>query len=202
MSNSPKTLLRRELRARRNSLSPFQQKQASQKLCRVLKKQAAFLRSKHIAFYLAEDGEIDSYELLLQAHKMGKKCYLPVLNPFNTKSLWFARYEPGDQLLLNHFSIAEPPAEKACFPAWALDLVLMPLVGFDRKGSRLGMGGGFYDRTFSFLNDYREKKMSKPGSPTLMGLAHNCQEEAFLTCEEWDIPLHYVATDLELIKVN
>ncbi len=198
MNTSPgRASLRKQLRARRNALSPFEQSKASQALLKRLRSHPVFLRSKRIAFYLAADGEISPHALLIAAEKMGKECYLPVLNPFKHNNLWFVRYRSGDELLLNYFNILEPPCEKSRLPAWALDLVLMPLVGFDRRGNRLGMGGGFYDRTFAF-KQRTDKKKSK--SVVLIGLAHKCQEEAFLACEAWDIPLDYIATDQEVIK--
>jgi len=189
--------LRKQLRIQRRSLSPSQQKHASQQLLKRLRTHPVFLRSKHIALYMADDGEIDLQLVMQAVQKMSKQCYLPILHPLKHNALWFGRYTQGDSLLANRFGLAEPSVDKQIFPAWALDLVLMPLVGFDRRGNRLGMGGGFYDRTFSF-----KQLLYKPKRPALMGVAHQCQEVSELTSESWDVQLDFVVTDKEIITIK
>jgi 5-formyltetrahydrofolate cyclo-ligase len=193
--------LRRELRARRCQLSPAEQNQAAHALHRQVCRHPVFLKSQRVAFYMAEDGEIDPLLLLQTAEKMGKQCYLPILHPLKKKCLLFGRYRSGDQLFENYFGLREPPPFRNGIKPWALDLVLMPLVGFDRQGNRLGMGGGFYDRTFSF------KQKTSPfqhlsASPILMGVAHQCQEIESLQQQDWDIPMDWVATDREIISAS
>ena len=183
--------LRHQLRQRRRQLTPQQQRTASLKLDRVLGRDRRFIRSQHIAFYLANDGEINPTALLNRAFKMNKHCYLPVLTG---KKLWFARYCIGDKLVNNRFGIPEPLNKHRRLPAKSLDMVLMPLVGFDRDGGRLGMGGGFYDRSFSWLHTQTQLRR-----PQLVGLAHHCQEVRQLTLASWDIALSAIATDKELI---
>jgi len=190
--------LRKTLRAKRRVLTPTQQKTAAQQLVKHLRSHPVFLRSQHISFYMADDGEMDLRLLMQAATAMGKQCYLPVLHPLKEGLLWFSAYREGDVLVKNRFGLQEPPVEKKPFPAWALDLVLMPLVGFDRKGNRLGMGGGFYDRTFAFIRT----KNSRPKAPVLIGIAHHCQEVETLGCESWDVPLNYVVTDQEIIAAT
>lgn len=100
-------------------------------------------------------------------------------------------------LVPNRFGIPEPqqgPAHK--LPTHLLDVVLMPLVGFDRAGSRLGMGGGFYDTTFAF------KQQNPKGKPLLIGLAHSCQEVDSLQADNWDIPLGAIATEKEVLPIS
>lgn len=187
-----KPQLRQQLRQRRQQLSPQQQRTASRQLERLLSRDMRFIKSRHIAFYLANDGEINPAPLLERALKMKKHCYLPVLTG---KKLWFARYCEGDKLINNRFGIPEPRNKHRRLPAKSLDMVFMPLVGFDRHGGRLGMGGGFYDRTFSWLN---AKTLTR--KPQLMGLAHHCQEVEQLALQSWDIALSAIATDKELIE--
>ncbi|ACE83671.1 5-formyltetrahydrofolate cyclo-ligase [Cellvibrio japonicus] len=186
--------LRARLRARRRSLSPQEQQQAALLLVRQLLKMPQLLRAQHIALYSANDGEIDPEPLARQLWKMGKHTYLPVLRPDKPRELWFVAYGPDTPLTPNRFGIAEPDFRQAHrLPPHLLDMALMPLVGFDRQGTRLGMGGGFYDRTFAF-------KQQKPkGKPYLVGLAHSCQEEESLATASWDIPLFALATEQELI---
>jgi 5-formyltetrahydrofolate cyclo-ligase len=194
--------LRKQLRAKRRIFNPSQQKQAAQQLVKKLRTHPIFLRSKHIAFYMADDGEISLHYLIIAAEKMGKHCYLPILHPFKKNKLWFGLYRSGDRLLANRFGLPEPGPEKSHHPVWALDLVLMPLVGFDRKGNRLGMGGGFYDRTFAFKKTTdKNNNALRSKCPVLMGVAHHCQEVSGLVRESWDVAMDYVVTDKEIIAV-
>lgn len=181
--------LRKQLRAARRCLSPAQQKLAGKKLARLLKNYLPVLRSTHIAYYLPNDGEIDPRPLALALEKMGKHCYLPRLHADGSHRVWFVRYRSGDPLFKNRYGIPEPHIRNFHLPAWALQVVLMPLVGFDRSGNRLGMGGGFYDRSFAFK---RERHTCKP---LLFGLAHSIQEVPALPCESWDVPLDAIVTE-------
>ncbi|OPX54329.1 5-formyltetrahydrofolate cyclo-ligase [Oceanospirillum multiglobuliferum] len=190
--------LRRAMRHNRRALSPLQQKQAAERLFRLLIRQPFFLRAKRIALYLASDGEIDPQLLIQKAQQMGKTCYLPVLQPLVTNRLWFVRYDKRTPMGKNRFGISEPKIknfgnrkQNRC-TAKQLDLVLLPLVAFDPAGGRMGMGGGFYDRTFAFMRQHIA------GKPVLVGLAHECQKVDKLPIASWDIPLHAVASDQAL----
>ncbi|AFN79681.1 5-formyltetrahydrofolate cyclo-ligase [Stutzerimonas nitrititolerans] len=183
--------LRRQLRQMRRGLSASQQRLAAQKLRRQLAHHPLFRRARHIAFYLPNDGEIDPRPLLRAAQKMGKATYLPLLKSWPRTRMVFQRIEPGERLRPNRFGIDEPrvsPARQR--PVWALDLILMPLVGFDEHGGRLGMGGGFYDRSLAYRS--MRKKSHKP---TLLGLAHECQKVDRLTLASWDVTLHATVTE-------
>ena len=143
--------IRLSMRCARRNLNPSQQQQAASQLIRRLLSQPIFLRSKHIAVYWPNDGEIDLRPLVTKIHRANKFCYLPVLKPFSQK-LAFCRYQPGQSLKNNKYGIPEPQFKHACvLPPKALDLVLAPLVAFDKSGNRIGMGGGYYDRTLMKL---------------------------------------------------
>jgi 5-formyltetrahydrofolate cyclo-ligase len=103
----------------------------------------------------------------------------------------FQRIDAREPLRANRFGIAEPRRNRARQrKIWALDLILLPLVGFDRHGGRLGMGGGFYDRSLAY------RKMRKNWhKPTLLGLAHECQQVDRLAMASWDVPLQATVTD-------
>ncbi|MFI8481955.1 5-formyltetrahydrofolate cyclo-ligase [Pseudomonas sp. NPDC078700] len=183
--------LRRTLRQARRALSPAAQRRAAQGLYRQLAQHPVFRRAKHIALYLPNDGEIDPHLLLRAAQRRGKATYLPVLNAWPRSKMVFQRIRPTDVLRPNRFGIAEPRANPARQrKVWALDLILLPLVGFDREGGRLGMGGGFYDRSLAYRA--RRKNCHKP---TLLGLAHECQQVKKLAMASWDVPLNATVTD-------
>ena len=189
-----KKQLRSQLRGRRHALNPTQQMQASMLLLRHLLKLPQFMRARNVALYIANDGEIDPDPIARQLWKMEKHCFLPVLRPDKRKDLWFVEYTPDALLAKNRFGIPEPDFRtQHRMSAQLLDVVLMPLVGFDRSGARLGMGGGFYDATFAF----KQKKLT--GKPALIGLAHACQQVDSLATDAWDIPLFAIVTDKEII---
>lgn len=183
--------LRRLLRQTRRALSPQAQRQAARSLYRQLAQHPTYRRARHLALYLPTDGEIDPRPLLREAQRRGKAVYLPVLKPWPRTRMVFQRLRPGEMLIANRYGIAEPRNNPAWQrPTWTLDLVLLPLVGFDAQGGRLGMGGGFYDRSLAYLR--MRKNWHKP---TLLGVAHSCQRVERLALASWDIPLQATVTD-------
>ena len=187
----PRPQLRRLLRQARRALTPAQQREAARGLYKQLAQHPLFRRARHIALYLPNDGEIDPRLLLRAAQRRGKATYLPVLSPWPQTKMVFQRIHPGEKLRPNRFRILEPRMNIARQrKVWTLDLVLLPLVGFDDAGGRLGMGGGFYDRSLGYLA--RRKQWRKP---TLLGLAHECQKVERLAQASWDVPLQGTVSD-------
>lgn len=186
--------IRREMRAQRRQLTPQTLIWHSLQLKRLASNFKSFRHSHRIAFYLASRGEIDPNPLMALALKAGKQVYLPVLRNRPAKSLWFASYHPGDRLVRNRFNIPEPVlhSSRLVMP-WSIDMVFVPLVAFDTSGSRLGMGGGYYDRTFAF-----KCRRSHWLGPRLIGLAHDFQRVEKLTRQAWDIPLDAVITECDI----
>lgn len=182
--------LRRLLRARRKSLTAQAQRQASAGVANLLSVNSHFRRARRIALYLANNGELDLALVAKRALALGKECYLPVLRG---NSLDFARWRPGDRLLRNRFGIPEPMPRAPRAQCHELDMVCVPLVGFDEQGHRLGMGGGFYDRTFTYRINRRKAK------PVLAGIAHECQRVDLVPIQPWDVPLDLVVTDRRII---
>lgn len=179
------------LRQRRAALSRKQIANASQAVSQQVRKLPCFKRAHHIGFYMAGMGEIDPADLLNEAAGLGKRCYLPVLHPFHPGRLWFTEWRTGDPVRRNCYGIIEPvPHHKRIIKPYALDLVLMPLLGFDDKGNRLGMGKGYYDRCFSHL---RYRRLWR--KPVLIGIAHAFQQIDRLKPEAWDVPLDGVVTE-------
>ncbi|HEX5842494.1 MAG TPA: 5-formyltetrahydrofolate cyclo-ligase [Pseudomonas sp.] len=187
-ASGERQLLRRELRARRRQLSTYQQRQAAHALSRRLWQQPEIRQARHIALYWPADGEISPLHFARQAQARGHRLFLPVLMEFPQPHLRFARWQPGLRLRRNRFGIPEP-ASTPRRHARELDVILLPLVGFDAQGGRLGMGGGFYDRTLAFM-----QARAKAG-PRLLGLAHEAQRVDALQQAPWDIPLQAVVSD-------
>ena len=189
--------LRTTLRQRRRSLSARQQHQAATDIGQHLDQLWQYKGARRIAYYLANDGEICPQPSITRLEKRGKQTYLPLLHPLKTNRLYFSPHQKLNPLRRNRFGIGEPPLGKnPLAPIWTLDVILLPLVGFDRRGNRMGMGGGFYDRTLAPLDGSPMKR------PLLIGLAHHCQEVEQLQTQSWDIPLDIIATDQKLIHID
>lgn len=184
--------LRRQLRQTRRSLSKDEQLNASVALLSNFREQLHALKidsTQRIALYLSNDGEISPHLLCEFFWQQNIETYLPVVQD---KLLTFARYSAETIWQENIFGIKEPITTEY-LSGNELDIVLLPLVGFDSKGGRLGMGGGFYDRTFA--NKRADEK------PLLIGLAHDCQEVKSIPVEGWDVPLQGILSPSKIIIV-
>ena len=160
----------------------------------MLTKHFLFQQSQQIACYLAFQNEFDTQPILQAIWQAGKQCYLPVLieEIAGKPSLEFVQYHEGDPLQTNRYSILEPKQHTTKIAPDQLDLVITPLVAFDGSGHRLGMGAGYYDRTFAFLH---QKKLT---SPALLGLAYEIQRVENVPADPWDIALAGVVTEERL----
>jgi 5-formyltetrahydrofolate cyclo-ligase len=186
-----RTDLRRQMRHQRRNLSAQQRYHAASNLERAMASQPLFLHSRHIAFYLPNDGEIDLTPLIRRAWHMGKQCFLPTLSPRHHNRLWFAPFSQNSTLILNRFGIPEPESNwRQMRSVRSLDLIIAPLVAFDAMGNRLGMGGGFYDRTLAYLTQRTTWR-----KPRLLGAAYGFQQVEQLPHQPWDIPLDGIATE-------
>ena len=187
MKSTQQTLrnqLRQQIRKTRANLTALQQQQAEDS---ITQQALAFIEERnaqHIALYVSFDGEISTEKLIKTLWAQGKQVYLPVLHPFNPNHLLFLRYLPDTPMLKNKFGIWEPKLNvQSVLPLEELDILFTPLVAFDKQGNRLGMGGGFYDRTLQ----HWQKSSFIP-----VGLAHQCQQVEQLPTEAWDVPLHQI----------
>lgn len=188
--------LRRQLRESRRRLTAQEYRSHSLTINRLIACTGAFNHNQRIAFYLSTDAEVDLAPLIARARHTKKTCFLPVLRPAPSRALWFAEFKDGAALCPNRFGIDEPyPYKRTIVPPWGLDMILMPLVGFDANGHRLGMGGGFYDRTLSYLQHRRYWKR-----PLLVGVAHECQKVGQLFPNPWDIPLNIVISEAGIYR--
>ncbi len=191
---TPVGTLRRRLRAARAALAPVVRRRHALALARSLGKQTVFLRACRVGAYWGTKGEIDPFPLLQLPHTRHKRCFLPVLRPHPHQRLWFLEYRPGDPLANNRFGIPEPRLRnrRIRLPC-ALDLLLVPLVGFDAQCNRLGMGGGYYDYTLAYLRRRRHWRR-----PRLIGITHECQQVEALTPNPWDVPLDMIVTEAHI----
>jgi 5-formyltetrahydrofolate cyclo-ligase len=186
-------MLRQQFKAYRNRLSEQSLKQHSQQILRQVTNFKPFRQSRHIAFYHAVHGEIDPKPLLDTALRSGKTPYLPILRRDSRIGLWFAPYHHNSKLIQNRFGIPEPVVtHRQLIKPWALDMVFVPLVAFDRHGHRLGMGGGYYDRTFAF-----KLQRSHLTGPKMVGIAHDLQYRDSIESNPWDVPLDNVITETQ-----
>ncbi len=194
-ANSRKEL-RCNLRHKRRALSPAQQQLAAQQLQRHLAQHPWFLRARHLTLYQASDGEISPHWLLQTAQRLGKQVYLPVVASWPKRHMAFQLLTPHTKWQRNRFGILQPKWQsEQQRPVWALDLICLPLVGFDVNGGRLGMGGGFYDRLLAATQQYKHLRR-----PPLLGLAHSCQQLEHIPTASWDIPLDAVVTEQGFIS--
>jgi 5-formyltetrahydrofolate cyclo-ligase len=182
--------VRQHIRLLRQHIPVAMQTAASNQLVQQVLSQTELMRQQHFALYLANDAELPTAPLITALWQAGKQVYLPVLHPFCPGYLLFLHYEPSTTLSLNRFGIAEPQLNCASVqPVAKLDVIFTPLVAFDQTGNRLGMGGGFYDRTLSQLNPLPARQQ-----PQIVGLAYACQQVAQLPAAAWDQPLDSVIT--------
>ncbi|HDN2511860.1 5-formyltetrahydrofolate cyclo-ligase [Providencia vermicola] len=178
--------IRQTIRQARRQLTPEQQKIAAEQAKLNALQHPKIAQAKNIALFLSFDGEINTQPLIDALWQQNKQIYLPVLHPFSAHHLLFLHYHPDSQLVKNRFNIAEPPLDvRDVLPPEQLDVMLIPLVAFDSQGQRLGMGGGFYDRTLA--------NWQKSGFYPI-GLAHDCQHVEQLPVAHWDIPLPEIIT--------
>lgn len=183
--------LRNEIRARRNALNSAFQKKSSISLLTQLQKHNKVKTAKNIALYLANDSELDLTPLIEWCWQQNKNIYLPVIHPFNKGQLLFLLYNETTEMNTNRYGILEPKLNVLnVLPIDQIDIIFTPLVAFDHSGARLGMGGGYYDRTLASW--YKNKKFI--AKPYPIGLAHDCQKVDEIPSEHWDIPIPEIIT--------
>ena len=183
------------MRDLRRHILPEEQQQVAKSATETALNQTAFPLGDSIALYMSADGELDTHFLLETLLNQGKKCYLPVLVA-ETTTLLFRQYLPEVPLVKNSFGVLEPGPTAGTIAPGDISCVFMPLVAFDVEGNRLGMGKGYYDRTFAFC---KEKNAT---GPVLIGLAHECQRVENLEAADWDVPLGGIITGQNFYQVQ
>lgn len=188
--------LRTELRARRAALTAAERIAASQALLEQLEQIPEFLTDRRIGGYWAIAGELPLAAVMAGLRARGQIYCLPIVGA--ARQLAFAAWAPGMAITMNRYGIPEPECAAADqLDPKQLDVVLLPLLGFDRSGNRLGFGGGCYDRSFAFLQG-----RSGVARPVLVGVGYSIQEVPAIESMPWDVHLDYIATERELIDLT
>ena len=184
---SLKTQLRKEIRRRRANIGMRQRKQWDTLINQHLDELSRQTQIATVAAYLAFDGEPDLSPALANLSSNGVRLALPVIQDTPGKAIiTFRHWEEGSELKPNRYGIDEPPG-KEDIRVTEIDLVLIPLVGWDRSGARLGMGASFYDRLF--------QPFAELDKPVRMGVGYELQNVSSIPKEPWDVHLHSVLTE-------
>lgn len=181
------SFIRKNLRSKRRSLSPLEQKKAQLNVLQHLNSLAIFHSSKKIGLYLHAFGEVHTDLIIKLCFQKNKQVYLPMICSMNQHLVWvrISKNQYVNRRFSHHpLGMKEPMATRAKHVS-SLDLLIMPLLACDRYGTRIGMGGGYYDRTLA----------SAKHKPYRLGLAHQFQFiEHTLKRQSWDQPLDALLT--------
>lgn len=208
--------LRRIFRDKRSAITPHQQASAAKAVLAQAINHKIFSNCARIGIYLTHEGELNTRPIIEYLWSQGIEVYLPVLHPFSKGYLVFLHYTTNTKMKSNVYGISEPLLDVTTLcPLNHLDIILAPLVAFDNKGNRMGMGGGFYDRTLMQItrkSNADEKTIESSQSikfkndicsindrhTRLIGLAHDEQKTISLPTQVWDIPLPEILTPTTL----
>lgn len=208
-----KPALRKQLRARRAAVTAAERHAAGRQLARLALHHRLLARHRRIGFYMPSKNEIDVLPLLRVALRMGVSCYLPVvparaLVSAGRHKLWFTRLggkakrldRPpaawvNNRWVKNRYGIPEYlPRAARRVRARQLDLLFMPLLGFDSQGWRIGMGGGYYDASLAHLRESQTRRQHWR-RPHLIGVAFSVQEIERAPNDPWDVRLDGILTE-------
>lgn len=181
------SFIRKNLRSKRRSLSPLEQKKAQLNVLHHLNSLAIFHSSKKIGLYLHAFGEVHTDLIIKLCFQKNKQVYLPMICSMDQRLVWvrISKNQYVNRRFSHHpLGMKEPMATRAKHVS-SLDLLIMPLLACDQYGTRIGMGGGYYDRTLA----------SAKHKPYRLGLAHQFQFiEHTLKRQSWDQPLDALLT--------
>ena len=179
--------LRTDAIAVRRSMSSTERNFASRRITDRFLNSRYFLGSDTIACYLSTWDEVDTSAIIERAWSAKKRVFLPVIA--ERGYMMFRETLPETEMKLNHFGLWQPDSGEP-IGASELDVVVTPLVAFDNERNRIGMGGGYFDRTFAFLSGRRHWLR-----PKLIGVAFDCQRIEKIAPNPWDIPVFRVLTE-------
>jgi 5-formyltetrahydrofolate cyclo-ligase len=182
--------LRKTLRAARAGLSPRARRDAAKRIAELVAQTHWLRPGTRVALYVAVAEEIDTSPLIALAMRRSAEIFLPRIENHRERRMTFS--PPGPHRRYNRYGIAEPDTT-ARIAASALQLIFVPLVGFDARGNRLGMGAGYYDRALAF-----RRRRNHWYGPRLIGIAHSCQQVDAIDPTPTDIPLDAVVTERDI----
>ena len=171
----------------RQEMSHADRVDASRRIAERFLNSRHFLNCRTLACYLATWDEVDTNSIIERAWRAKKRIFAPVIG--TRGEMTFRRLLPETTLVRNQFGLWEPTSDLQIDPS-DLDVVVTPLVAFDSDYNRIGMGGGYFDRTFAFLGGRRSWLR-----PKLVGLAFDCQKVEKISPKPWDIRLYHVYSD-------
>ena len=186
---------RRRLRALRRSMPRAERAAAERAIAARLRRLGCARPGLRVAAYLAMPGEASLADFLAAASATGTRLWVPRIASRRRRTLEFVELAPGASLRRGGYGISEPAGRSRPVRIGNLDVVLVPLVAFDRAGHRLGMGAGYYDRALAARRD-RDRAYRRP---KLVGIAYACQEVDSIEPRPWDVALDAVVTERELI---
>jgi 5-formyltetrahydrofolate cyclo-ligase len=190
--------IRREMRSRRRQVTPAQRKSAARAFAVIADREYLLQPGRRIAAYLPFGHEADTSALIARAWNRGCRVYVPVISSVRDFRMDFVRFTPITRLRKNAFGISEPIfTARDCVAPLDLDVIFMPLVAFDARGSRLGSGAGFYDRRLHRLRPPREWRR-----PKLIGVAYSHQQSTHLRSDRWDVPMQAVITENAYLRFS
>ena len=187
--------LRRQLRAARAAVTPEARRKAARAIVRLALRAGWLRQGRRIGFYMPAKGELDITDVLTRARAMRVNCFLPVVPPARQRTLGFTRMTGRDDWTHNRYGIPEHAVWRPKIRARRLDILFLPLLGFDEQGYRMGMGGGYYDTSLAFL---RHRKVWQ--RPYLIGVAFEAQRVEALPVDPWDVPLDAVLTEQQIYR--
>ncbi|WP_448563866.1 5-formyltetrahydrofolate cyclo-ligase [Thalassotalea ganghwensis] len=190
--------IRQLMREKRQSLSKQAQQQSAIDLTKQVSKLESVKQSSKVAIYLANDGELSTDKTIEWLWSSNINTYLPVVHPFSKGHLLFLQYHADSEMIVNQYGIKEPKLDiRTIISPSQFDVIFTPLVAFDNTGARVGMGGGYYDRTFASLLSTDSNKV-----PLKIGLAHDCQQLPRIKRQPWDMPLDSIITPSQIFQFN
>ena len=185
--NVEKRAIRQRLREQRRALPAHTVERAGRAVREQLHTFAPYTAAVSLIAYIAHDNEVPTAELLDEAARCGRDVFLPRATP----PIGVVRWCPGEPLATGRGGVCEPADESVTVPQ-APAIAVVPVVGWDATGCRLGRGGGFYDRLFTTLTT----------GVTRVGLAYEFQECPALPRDPWDVSLDYVITERRIVQCD
>lgn len=179
--------IRIEMRDKRKAIAESARTRAAEDLAYAAERAGLLAGARKTAIYIENDGELPTGKLIESLRSKGSEIYLPSTHPTEPRTMEFRLWRAGEQLVQGRYGIFEPAEGSEVIDPAELDIIFVPLVAFDAKGNRIGMGGGYYD---TLLAKFKELGRG----PLPVGIAYEEQMVHELPKETWDMPLPAILT--------